>query len=120
MQSPDLRKKKLQPPEPINMLQDTRVLKDQYQERIIEERKQRKQQVGEKKTPFTKFDIKKNTYDSDSIEDPDEDEQEMESQDKYLFNNFNRPNVKKMNDGDLINDVVGSVKKQGIQPKFPI
>jgi|APSaa5957512535_1039671.scaffolds.fasta_scaffold515615_1 hypothetical protein len=47
-----------------------------------EERKTRKKLVGEKKTPFTKFEHKSD--DEDSIEDPEDDDQDKNDV-RYVF-----------------------------------
>lgn len=100
------------------LLQDTRILQNQFQKNIIEERKNRKLQVGEKKTPFTKFELNKS--DSDDVEDPDaESEEEVErysfpSNDKF---NFNRSTIKKLNDQEVISEVIGTMKNEEIKLK---
>ena len=75
----------------------------------MEERKIRKQQVGEKKTPFAKLNINKNQEDSDSIEDPDDSEGGDEDR-KYTFSTFERPNVRALGDQEIINEVVDSIR----------
>ena len=69
--------------------------------------------MGEKKTPFTKFEINnKLNNDSDSIEDPDNDGGDPVDDDKYSFpsNYFNRSTIKKLTDQDIISEVVGTMK----------
>jgi hypothetical protein len=52
------------------------------------ERRKRKMQVGEKKTPFMKFELNKNQSDDDDIEDPDDPDDQMPIENRLNNQNF--------------------------------
>lgn len=103
----------------VGTVHDARVMQGQYKQKVIEERRQRKMQVGEKKTPFTKLNLNKNHDDSDSIQDPDDDyqfEEEALGQ-RFVFTNFERPTIRALNDHEIISEVIGSIKLEEEQLK---
>ena len=87
------------------------IVKPQYQylKDVYEEKRKRKLQVGEKKTPFEQFDKKKDS-DDDDIQDPEEEYIEPRPPlTTKSMQEFNRPSL---SDSQLINQVIYKFKNE--------